>query len=307
MVTDPKFKFLVEKEEENFGRFVLEPLEEGYGATLGNALRRVLLTSLAGAAITAVEIEGARHQFTTLQGLKEDIVELILNLKKARMKVFTDQPVKLTLDLSGPKKITAGDIEAPPEAEIVNKDLYLGSLADKKAKISAEFWAEKGFGYSMAEERKTGRLGVIPIDAVFSPVLRVNYKVEATRLGRMTNLDKLILEVWTDGTLTPQEAVKEAAKILVSYFLQVYEPKAVFEEGVMAVTPQVSEEILKMTLEELDLPTRIVNSLRKGGIETVGQLLGTPRKELEKIKNLGVKSLQIVEEKLREKGVAFTV
>ena len=169
-----------------------------------------------------------------------------------------------------------------------------------------EITAETGYGFEPADQRKSDELGVLAVDSIYSPVRRVNYKVEATRVGRMTNLDKLILEVWTDETVSPQVVVEEAAKILVSYFLQIYEPKAEISEGV-AVTPAVSDEILKMRIEELDIPTRIVNALANGGIETVGQLLGTPRTELLKLKNLGTKSLTIVEEKLREKGVALSV
>ncbi|MCL5676032.1 MAG: DNA-directed RNA polymerase subunit alpha, partial [Patescibacteria group bacterium] len=255
---------------------------------------------------TGVKIEGVKHQFSTLSGLKEDIVEFILNLKKVRLKVFEDKSVNLALNIKGPKEIYASDIKTGTGAEIINKDLYLGTLADKSV-LEAELTAENGYGYSLSEERKNNTIGVIVIDAYYSPVTRVNYKVEATRVGRMTNLDKLILEVTTDGTIEPEEAVKQAAKILASYFMQVIEPKAADEETNVAVTPKISDDILKMTVEELDLPTRITNSLKNGGIETVGQLLGTPRKELLKIKNLGGKSLSSVEEKLREKGVALSV
>lgn len=303
----PRFKLIVGEEKAGYGRFILEPLERGYGHTLGNALRRALLTGLPGAAITSVKIEGVRHQFTTVPGLKEDVVEFLLNLKKVRLRIYQDAPVKLELSVKGPKKITAQDIQTPPEAEIVNQDLYLGELADKKATLSAEMTAEKGYGYSLAEERKTETLGLIPLDATFTPVIRVNFRVEATRFGRMTNLDKLILEIWTDETIASPEALKEAAKTLVAHFMQIYEPKVTLEEGEVAVSPQVSEEVLKMTIEELDLPTRIVNSLKKAGIETVGQLLGTPKGDLAKIKNLGTKSFLVMEEKLREKGVALTV
>lgn len=299
------FKIKTETESDTFGRFVIEPLDQGYGHTLGNALRRVLLTSLEGGAITSLKIDGVKHQFSTLAGLKEDIVEFVLNLKKIRLQIFEDTPVTLSLEVKGPKEIHASDIKTGTTAEIVNKDLYLGTLSDKTT-LEAELTAEKGFGYSLADERKTNVIGVMVMDALFTPIVRVNYKVEATRVGRMTNLDKLVMEISTDGTITPQDALKQAAKTLVSYFMQVYEPKMVVEESV-AVTPQISDEILKMTIEELDLPTRITNSLRNGGIETVGQLLGTPRKDLLKIKNLGAKSLASVEEKLREKGVALSV
>lgn len=302
-----KFKVITKEEKADYGKFSIETLQAGYGHTLGNALRRVLLTSLPGAAITSVRIEGVKHQFSTLEGLKEDIVDFILNLKRVRLRIYdTEKPVKLTLSAQGPKTVTAGDIEAPSEVEIINKDLYLGSLADKKARLEVEMTAEKGYGYSRAEERDTGTIGLIPLDATFTAVTRVNYRVETARIGRMTNLDRLILEIWTDGTIEPNKALEEAAKILVEHFLQIYQPKAVLEEGV-AVSPTVSEEILKMTLEELELPTRIINSFKNAGIETVGQLLGTPHKDLLKIKNLGAKSLVQVEEKLREKGVALSV
>lgn len=300
------FKVLTDTSSSNFGRFIIEPLDQGYGHTLGNALRRVLLTSLAGAAVTMVKIEGVKHQFSTLPGLKEDMVEFILNLKKIRLKIFEENQARLSLSIKGPKEIHASDIEVGVAAEIINKDLYLGTLSDK-TQLEVELTAEKGYGYSLADERKTNTIGVIPVDALFTPVTRVNYKVEATRVGRMTNLDKLVIEITTNGAIAPEEALKEAAKTLVSYFMQVYEPKVVPEETKVAVTPQISDEILKMTIEELDLPTRITNSLRNGGIETVGQLLGTLRKDLLKIKNLGAKSLAAVEEKLREKGVALSV
>ncbi len=303
---EPKFSVKKEVEETNYGMFVIEPLEQGYGHTLGNSLRRVLLTSLKGSAVTKVKIEGVKHPFSTLPGLKEDIIQFILNIKKIRFKLTGDKPAKATLVVRGPTKITAGDLEAT-EAEVVNKDLYLGELTSNKAKINMELTVEPGYGYVTAEEsEKEKELETIIVDTLFSPVTRVNYKVEATRVGRMTNLDKLILEIWTDGTIAPYEAMKEGSRTLVSYFLQVYEPKAKTAESV-AVTPTISEEILKMTLEELDLPTRIVNALHNGGIDTVGQLLGTPKKELYKIKNLGTKSITSIEDVLREKGIALTV
>ncbi len=303
---EPNFKIKPEAQKENYGKFIIEPLDQGYGLTLGNALRRVLLSSLPGAAVTTIKIDGVKHQFSTIPGLAEDAVEFILNVKKIRFKLGKNELAKVTLSAKGAGKITASDLKVPAGVEVINKDLYLGTLADGKSKLEAELTVEPGFGFMPAEEQKTGTVGLIPLDAVFSPVLRVNYKVEATRVGRMTNLDRLLLEVWTDGTIDPLEAVRNSAKILVSYFLQIYEPKAAPTEGV-AVTPTVSDEVLKMTIEELDLPTRITNALKNGGIETVGQLLGTPKKDMLKIKNLGGKSLSLVDEKLREKGVALSV
>lgn len=303
---EPNFTIKSEVEKSNYGKFAIEPLEQGYGHTLGNSLRRVLLSSLKGAAVTKVRIDGVKHQFSTMSGLREDIVQLLLNLKKIRFQLHKEGPVTVTFSVKGPKKVYASDIHSP-EVDVINKDLYLGELTSSKAKLSVELVIESGYGYVTADEYEGRKeLGTIIVDALFSPVTRVNYKIEATRVGRMTNLDKLIIEIWTDGSIAPLDAIKEAAKILVSYFIQIYEPKAKTSEGV-AVTPTISEEILKMTLEELDLPTRIVNALHNGSIDTVGQLLGTPKKELMKIKNLGAKSITSIEEVLREKGIALTV
>lgn len=303
---DPDFSIKLEVEKKDYGRFSIEPLDQGFGHTLGNSLRRVLLTSLKGAAVTRVKIEGVKHPFTILPGLKEDSIQLLLNVKKIRFKLQGDKSVVAKLQKKGPAKIYAKDIESGV-AEVVNADQYLGELTSNRAKLNMELTIEPGYGYVTAEEReKEKELHSVIVDSLFTPVTRVNYKIEATRVGRMTNLDKLILEIWTDGTINPQAALKEAAKILVTYFNQIYEPKAKSSESV-AVTPTISEEILKMTLEELDLPTRIVNALHNGGIDTVGQLLGTPKKALYKIKNLGVKSINHIEEIFRQKGIALTV
>lgn len=302
---EPNFTVKTEIERKDYGKYAIEPLNQGYGHTLGNSIRRVLLTSLKGAAVTRIKIDGVKHQFSTSPGLKEDVVQLILNIKKIRVKMQSDKPVVAKLEVNGPRKVVAGDIKSS-ELEVINKDLYLGELT-AKSKLSVELTIESGYGYITSEEFEGKQeIGTIMVDALFSPVVRVNYKIEATRVGRMTNLDRLVLEIWTDGSISPVDALKQSAKTLVSYFLQVYEPKAKPKEGV-AVTPTISEEILKMTLEELDLPTRIVNALHNGGIDTVGQLLGTPKKELFKIKNLGTKSINTVEAVLRDKGIALTV
>ena len=306
-MVDPNFQIKVEVENVGFGKFNIEPLEQGYGQTLGNSLRRVLLTSLHGAAIVSAKIDGVKHQFSTLPGMKEDVVEFLMNLKKVRLTVEGDEPVTLTISKKGAGEVTAGDIEAPAGVTIVNRDLVLAHLSDKKAVLDVVMTAEKGMGYVSADERHFNEVGVMSVDALFSPVTRVNYRVEATRVGRMTNLDRLVMEIWTDGSISSLDALKSAAKILVSYFTQIVEPKSPGVAESIAVTPTVSDEVLKMRIEELDIPTRIVNALANGGIETIGQLLGTPRVELMKIKNLGVKSLAVVEEKLREKGVALTI
>jgi len=304
---EPTFKIKTEVDKPDYGLFVIEPLEQGFGQTLGNSLRRVLLTSLSGSAITSVKIAGVQHQFSAVPGLKEDVVELLLNLKKVRLVLPSDEPVTITLVAKGPGEVFAGDIEAPSGVVVVNPDVVLGTLADKKASLEMEMTVERGFGYVAADEKKVDEIGRIPVSALFSPVSRVNYRVEATRVGRMTNLDKLVMEIWTDGSMLPLDALKYAAKLLVSYFMQVVEPKSVGTPESVAVSPAISDEVLKMRIEELDIPTRIVNALGNGGIETIGQLLGSPRPELMKIKNLGSKSLGLVEEKLREKGVALIV
>lgn len=296
----------VEKETQDFGKFIIEPLDQGYGHTIGNSLRRVLLASLSGAAITQVKISGVKHQFTATSGMSEDIVEFILNLKKVRLRVPADKPVKLTLDVKGPKEVKAKDIGKASGVEIVNGDLTLANLADSKSKLTATLIAENGNGYSLADERKTGEIGTIPIDANFSPVTKVNYYVEATRVGRVTNFDKLAIEITTDGTIKPSDALKQAAKILEERFAIIYAPKASVkkqkaEEETESV--KLTEEVLNTSLEELDLPVRLTNSLRGGKIETIGDFLDINKKDIMKMKNMGPKSISLVEEKLIERGI----
>ncbi|MBP6913500.1 MAG: DNA-directed RNA polymerase subunit alpha [Candidatus Levybacteria bacterium] len=304
----PKFKVVEESTQENYTRFVFEPLEPGFGNTLGVALRRVLLTGIEGSAVTSVKINGVKHMFSTLPGLKEDIIELILNIKMLRVKMAeSKKEAKLTLEVTGPGDVTASSIEVADGIEIVNADHYLGSLSDKKSKLEMEMTVERGLGYSLAEERKISTIGVIPIDAIFSPVVRVNYKVEQTRVGRQTNYDKLVLDVWTDGTIVASVVLEQAARILVSYFMRVYEQdEDVVAEQIIS-SPKLSDDVARMTVDELDLPTRIYNSLRNAGIETVGQLLTTPKKELMNYRNLGAKSLSVIDESLKEKGIDFNI
>ena len=299
----PSFTITQEEKEENTATFIFEPLEQGYGHTLGNALRRAMLDSLTGAAITQVKIKGIRHQFSTLKGMSEDVVEFILNLKRIRVRYDGDEPQTLRLEAQGPGEIKASQIKAPPMVSIINKDQILGTLANKKVGLEAELEVERGTGYSSAEERKSNQIGVIPIDATFTPVLQVSYHVEATRVGGRTDLDRLILKVITDGTLKPTEALHQTAKLLEAYFRQVYEPK------VKAEKPQVEDvaasEIYKLTVEELDLSTRIANALRKGGYRTVADLVEAPEKDIAKVKNLGEKSVEIIRKALKKKDVSL--
>ncbi|PIS08734.1 DNA-directed RNA polymerase subunit alpha [Candidatus Beckwithbacteria bacterium CG10_big_fil_rev_8_21_14_0_10_34_10] len=300
-VIKANFKIKKVKEKDNYGKFVLEPLDQGYGHTVGNALRRSLLSSMAGAAITRVKIDGISHQFSTLKGLREDIVDLILNLKQIRLKYEGDKEVKAVLEAKGNGEVTAASIKAPPGVEIVNQDLKLATLADKNSKLSLKLWINKGFGYSPAEERKSDTLGVIPIDALFTPVVRVNYQVESTRVGGRTDFDKLILEIWTDGTVKPKKALENGAEILTSFFKQIYNP--VYEKEKETKAKVKDNEVLKLTVEELNLPTRIANALRQGGYGTVGDLTKAKKEEVAKVKNLGKKSIVTIVEKLIEKGV----
>jgi len=303
-MTDPMFKVKEEKLTDDYGEFVIEPLEPGFGHTLGNALRRVLLVSISGAAVTSVKISGVKHKFSTIPGLKENIIDFLINIKGLNFKLLNSKTAStVKLSVKGAKEITGKDLILPEDVELVNKNHYLGSLSDKKAKLDLELTLEKGFGYSLAEERKIATLGVIPTDAVFTPVQRVNYEVSATRVGRQTNLDKLTLKIWTNGVIAPKDALKQAAKILASYFFQIYEPKQIKHEDSDLESTGVPEHLLKMTVDELDLPTRIYNSLRNGGIETIGEILEKPKKELASMRNMGGKSISVIEEKLKEKGI----
>lgn len=301
-MVEPIFEIKTEKNEKTYGKFVISPLAAGYGHTLGVALRRVLLTSLKGAAITTVELDGIKHQFSTLSGMKEDVLDLLLNLKKVAVSYSGVDAVHATLNVKTPGEVKASDIEVPAGVVIANPELVLANLA-KGAKLSAKLTIETGVGYLPSEEREQETIGVIPLDASFSPVIRVNPKVEETRVGRVTNYDKLTLEIWTNGTVEPMAALTEAATALVAYFDQVVHPK----EHVEAVSSLEVESAFggvgKLSVEELGLPTRVANALAKAGFETVEKLTGAPRTELMKVRNLGEKSLDVINDLLREKGV----
>src|SRR3989338_920656 len=297
------FKIKSEKEAENFAQITIEPLESGFGHTLGNSLRRVLLTALSGAAITSVKIDGVSHQFSTIEGVMEDVIEIILNLKKVHLQIGGERAVKLTIKTTGKKVVKASDFEVEGDGQIVNGDQVIATLTDAKAKLSMEAIAENGKGYSVADERKTNEICVIAIDALFSPVESVNYSVDPTRVGRSTDFDKLTLDVTTTGSVTPLEAVNDAAKILSESFRKIYEPDA--EEEVVEEGSKVSEETLKLTIEELDLPVRITNALKAIEINTIEDLINVPRQILLKAKNLGTKSLSLISEKLSERGLSL--
>ncbi|MCL4367376.1 DNA-directed RNA polymerase subunit alpha [Patescibacteria group bacterium] len=298
------FKTNIEEKNDRMAVVSFEPLEPGFGHTLGSVLRRVMLSSLEGAAITSVKIDGVSHQFSTISGISEDVIQLILNLKNVRIKVFSDQPIKLRLKASGKGEVKARDIDCLGNGEIVNPDLHIASLNAPSAKLSIEMTAEKGIGYIMADDKKSSEIGVIPIDSIYTPVLSVNYKVEPTRVGRNSKFDKLIVEITSDGTIKPTEALDQASRIMSAYFKQIFEP--VYDGEEIVAEPTVADSVLKMSVEELDLPVRITNALKAVDIDTVERLTTVPRSTLLKAKNLGVQSLNLISQKLTERGLTLS-
>jgi len=299
----PQFTIQSDYLGDNSVRFVLEPLPQGFGHTLGNSLRRVLYTSIPGAAITSVSITGITHQFTTLPGVKEDVVEIILALKQVRLRYTKDTPTTISLSAKGHTEVTAGDFELPSDVTIANPDLVIAHLTDKSAKLEIEAVVESGLGFSPVEERQRSTVGTIPVDATFTPVARVNFSVEATRVGRVTNFDKLVLDVTTDGTISPQSALDSAAGTLVGYFAAIVNPQTSASASAAAGPAAAGPTGVSLSIEEVDLPTRIANALQKAGIETVSQLLATPHADLAKIKNLGSKSVKVIQLALKDRGL----
>jgi len=297
------FEIKTEKQKKDYGCFVIEPLKQGFGNTLGNSLRRVLLSSLKGAAVTQIKIQGVRHRFSTLEGLSEDMIDLILNLKQIHFDGKIEKPIELSLEKNGPGEIKASDIKPAPGVEVINPDLVLGKLANKKSKLKMSLTVQSGCGYLLAEKEASGEIGLINLDATFTPITRVDYKVEETRVGRRADFDKLVLEIFTDGTVKPREALKQAAEILVDYFKQVAKPK----KGVKEVPEKEKKDNgdLKLTLEEINLPTRVTNALRKGGYGTVEDLTEVAISDLGQVKNLGEKSIKLVEKVLKKKGLSL--
>lgn len=289
----------VEKNTPDLGVFVVGPLPRGFGHTLGNTLRRVLLSSLQGAAISQVKFEGVPHQFSTIPGVKEDVVDLTLNLKQVRLKMEGEQPVVLTILKKGPGKVVAGDVSAPAGVEIVNKNLHLATLADKKTVLEAELIAEPGRGYVPCEERET-KIGVIPLDCIFSPVLNVSYKVEPVRVGQVSDYDQVTLEITTDKTIKPLRALIEASEILTRFFDRI-------SLGNKAKSKSKESRELKTVgevgVEELDIPVRILNSIKKAKISSANELAGKSREELLSIKNIGEKAANEIEKALKKEGL----
>lgn len=298
--------FQVEEEEisSNHSQFAIGPLEDGYGHTLGTALRRVLLSSLPGAAITKVQFDGAQHQFTSLPGVKEDLVRVVLKLKKIRFRSQIEDEATISVDKSGPGEITAGDIETPADLEVVNEDLVIAHLADEDSHFKAEMTVAMGEGYLPVEEQPDETLGTIKVDALFSPIEKVDYEVQETRVGRESNYDLLVLDVWTDGSIEVKDAVEKAAKILSAYFNQVYDPNhAPLEEE---TEKEKEPEVLQESVAELGLPTRTQNALERGGYKTIGDLAEVHPEDLLEVKNIGQKSVELIEEALEDKEVDWS-
>ncbi len=306
-IEKPRIEATEFSESGDYGKFVLEPLERGYGTTIGNSLRRVLLSSLPGYAITSVKIDGVFHEFSTIKGVKEDVTEIVLNLKSVILKIHGEGAEKLYIDASGAGVVTAGDIKASSEVEIINPDLVIATL-DSDAHLSMEMTCDKGRGYVSAERNKAIMqpvIGVIAIDSIYTPVLKVNYTVENTRVGQITDYDKLTLEVWTDGTINAKEAVSLGAKILnehLSLFGELSDVQDTDIPVMVDTNDNGTGKLLEMTIEELDLSVRSFNCLKRAGINKVEDLIDKSEEDMMKVRNLGKKSLDEVVAKLRSLG-----
>ncbi len=298
-------KIEVEASSQNYGHFVISPLESGYGITLGNALRRVLLSSLEGAAVTSIRLSGIHHEFTAIPHVREDMTRLILNVKQIRLKSRTDDPVRIHVDVSSEGPVTAGDLICPPEVEVINKDLYLLTADSSQVDLDIEMVVSSGVGYSPAEERGRLPLGEIPVDAIFSPVRKAAYRVERTRIGQQTDYDRLNLEIWTDGTISPDDSLRKAADILVSHLTLLAGAQTVVAEKKEESTEGIPARVAEAPIEELELTVRAYNCLKRAGITKVGDILKKMEKgeeEMLSIRNFGKKSLDELVEKLREKN-----
>lgn len=310
MIEIEKPKIEVVEANGSFGKFVVEPLERGYGTTLGNSLRRILLSSIPGAAVRSVKIEGVLHEFSTIPGVAEDTTEIILNLKRLSLKIHSDEEKVLVIDAEKAGPITAGDIRADSDVDIMNPDLHIATLAEG-SRLYMEMRTGRGRGYVAATRNKPEEqeIGVIPIDSLYSPITRVNYAVQNTRVGQVTDYDKLTLEVWTDGSVTPEEAVSVGARILTEHlYLFVGLTDRGHDADIMVEKDDgVADRVLDMPIEELDLSVRSYNCLKRAGINTVAELCSRTEDEMMKVRNLGRKSLEEVMEKLEALGLSLKV
>ncbi|MFC2020526.1 DNA-directed RNA polymerase subunit alpha [Chloroflexota bacterium] len=292
---------------DNFGRFVAEPLEKGFGVTLGNTMRRVLLGQLQGAAVTRIKIEGIQHEFSTIPYVKEDATEFLLNVKGLRLKPLSGQPGKLSLEMEGEGRVSAADIKPSADFEIVNPDLYLVTLDSPEAKLYVQFDVELSQGYREAESTDNLPLGVVPVDAIFSPIRKINFTVEPIYIGQETSRERLYLDVWTDGTISPADAISQGAEILIeqlSPFANYNQLSQVEAEKEPSLLP-ISEELYNMPVEQLNLSVRTMNCLRRGGIATVGELAGKTEKDLMELRNYGEKSNREIKDRLEALGLSL--
>ena len=301
-IEKPKIECVETAEDGSYGKFVIEPLERGYGITLGNALRRILLSSLPGVATSAVKIDTVLHEFSTVKGVKEDVTELILNIKSLALKMTGEGPRTIYIDAKGPGVVTGADIRTDGDLEVVNNDLHIATL-DDGARLYMELTVNKGRGYVSQSKNKTDELPIatIPVDSIYTPVKRVNFAVENTRVGQITDYDKLTIEIWTNGTIRPDEAIGLSAKILIEHFklFMTLTDHADNVEIMVEKEEDKKEKVLEMTIEELDLSVRSYNCLKRAGINTVQELTERSMDDMMKVRNLGKKSLEEVEQKLQ--------
>ncbi|GMG61520.1 DNA-directed RNA polymerase subunit alpha [Tetragenococcus halophilus] len=295
-------------EEKDYGKFIVEPLERGYGTTLGNSLRRILLSSLPGAAITSIQIDGVLHEFSTIKGVREDVAQIVLNIKGLALKLYSEEEKNLEIDITGPATITAGDIIVDSDVEILNKDMYICTVAEG-TRFHARLSVQPGRGYVQADENKKEDMpiGVLPVDSIYTPVRRVNYQVENTRVGRRGDYDKLTMELWTDGSIEPLDALSLSAKILTDH-LEIFvnmTDEAKNTDIMVEKEETQKEKMLEMTIEELDLSVRSYNCLKRAGINTVQELTNKSEPEMIKVRNLGRKSLEEVKSKLSDLGLVL--
>ncbi|MBP2651531.1 MAG: DNA-directed polymerase subunit alpha [Firmicutes bacterium] len=312
-IEKPKIEIVEISEDNRYGKFICEPLERGYGITLGNSLRRILLSSLPGAAVTSVKIEGVLHEFSTIPGVREDVTDIILNIKELYLNLYGDESKMVRIEASGEGEVTAADIISDPDVEVLNPELHIATL-DAGTTLKMELMVERGRGYVAADKNKKPDhvIGIIPIDSIFSPISRVNYSVTDTRVGNVTDYDKLTLEVWTNGSIRPEEAVSKAASVLVAH-LKLFQNMAgnVFEDettdGTFAeVVEEEGAKSMEMTIEDLELSVRSYNCLKRAGINTVAELVQKSEDDMMKVRNLGRKSLDEVRKKIEELGLALS-
>ena len=307
-IEKPRIECIETPTDDSYGKYVIEPLERGYGTTLGNSLRRVLLSSLPGTAVTSIRISGIQHEFSTIPGVKEDVTEIVLNIKRIIARLHSDEPKTVYIEASGECEVTAGDIKADGEVEILNPELHIATLGPD-ASLSMELTLDHGRGYVPADKNKNPQqiIGTIPVDSIYTPVLKVNYAVENTRVGNQTDFDKLTLEVWTDRTITPRDAVSLGAKILVDHFTLFTDLSNSIgsRSTVVEKVETQRDKVLEMTIEELDLSVRSFNCLKRANINTVEDLISKTQDEMIKVRNLGRKSLEEVEHKLAMMGLSL--